>query len=252
MRPVIWPYGPSTGARLLATALHAIRVRTESRTYVPRRDDCVINWGNSGAARWPRAVNVLNHHNHVAVAADKLRTFQAFSREGVPCPEWSTDITVARRWIENEGKAVCRRLLRASEGRGITVASTLRELVNAPLYVKFFPKETEFRVHVFRGEVIDVTQKRLRNGERNRPNRNPYIRNSENGWVFTHQNVHLSQQAREAAIRAVRSVGLDFGAVDLAVNRRGTVAVFEVNTAPGIEGTTVEHYARAIQRFCRT
>ena len=253
MRPVIWPYGPSNGARALADALHTRRVRTEG-TYRGLRGDCIINWGNSGSARFVGApgTSLLNSPRSVAVAADKLRSFEAFSRERVPCPEWTTNIAEARRWIEREGKAVCRTLLRASEGRGIVVASTVGELVRAPLYVKFFPKETEFRVHVFRGEVIDVAQKRLRNGERDRPNRSPYIRNIANGWVFTHQNVRLPEQAREAAICAVRSVGLDFGAVDLAVNNRGVVKVFEVNTAPGIEGTTVEHYARAIQRFCRT
>ena len=254
MRTIIWPYGPSTGARLLSNQLDTIRVRTNGN-YQPRQSHAVINWGNSENAPWFRnsrgiVFTICNTPASVAVASNKLLTFQAFRRDGVPHPEWTTNILEARRWIENEKKVFCRALLRASEGRGIVLAERVEQLIHAPLYVKHFPKETEFRVHVFRGEVIDVAQKRLRNGERDNPTRNRYIRNHENGWVFAHENVRVPEQAREAALRAVRSVGLDFGAVDLAVNRRGEVSVFETNTAPGIEGQTVNKYAEAIRRFC--
>lgn len=154
-------------------------------------------------------------------------------------------------FTHRDSKVVCRTLLRASEGRGIVVARSAEELVAAPLYVKFWPKETEYRVHVFNGEVIDVAQKRLRNGARNQEGRNPYIRNTANGWVYTHENVNISGRARELACDAVRSVGLTFGAVDLAVNQRGDICVFEINTAPGLENTaTINAYRDAIRRYC--
>jgi glutathione synthase/RimK-type ligase-like ATP-grasp enzyme len=258
MRPVIFPYNiGSEGARLLARALDTIRIRRNG-TYVATERSCIVNWGNSDIPRFRtrrggEVYTVLNHPNSVGIASDKLRTFQAFRTAGVPHPEWTTDRATAARWFQGRtDKVVCRTLLRASDGRGITVAETAAALVPAPLYVRFFPKQDEYRVHVFRGEVIDAVQKRLRNGERGNPNRNRFIRSHSNGWVFAREGVVLPRQAREVAIAAARSCGLDFGAVDLAVNDRGTIMVFEVNTAPGIEGHTVQAYADAVRRFCNT
>ncbi len=258
MRPIIFPHNiGSAGARELARQLDTIRVRANG-TYRPTERHCVINWGNSAPPPWVRRTRrvgevygIANQYGAVAVASDKLRTFEAFRQHGVPHPEWTTDRAEAGGFFNTrDAKVVCRQLLRASEGRGIVVARNAGELVAAPLYVRFFPKQTEYRVHVFQGGVIDVTQKRLRNGERERPDRNPYIRSHANGWVFTHENVRLPDAARDAALRAVTGVGLTFGAVDLAVNQRGDIAVFEVNTAPGIEGQTVTRYADAIRRYC--
>ena len=55
----------------------------------------------------------------------------------------------------------------------------------------------------------------------------------------------ISDTLKEAAVKAVNSLGLDFGAVDICEDEEGNPYVFEVNTAPGIEGTTVEKYHTA-------
>jgi glutathione synthase/RimK-type ligase-like ATP-grasp enzyme len=65
--------------------------------------------------------------------------------------------------------------------------------------------------------------------------------------VFCHDKVKpLSEAAKEASIRAVAALGLDFGGVDILVKKDGSCAVLEVNSAPGIEGTTLDKYAEAI------
>jgi D-alanine-D-alanine ligase-like ATP-grasp enzyme len=53
----------------------------------------------------------------------------------------------------------------------------------------------------------------------------------------------------EHSISAVNTLGLDFGAVDLIVAKDGRVYVLEVNTAPGIEGITLEKYVKAFQNY---
>jgi glutathione synthase/RimK-type ligase-like ATP-grasp enzyme len=250
MTTYIYPYGPSNGARALSQALGVRRLRRNS-PFIPRVRDTVINWGNSGGKQFHSVV--LNRYAAVAVASDKLLTFRRFSEAGnVPHPEFTTDRRVAEGWFRDGGentKVVCRTLLRASEGRGIVVATRVGELVAAPLYVRYFPKQTEYRVHVLRGDIIDIAQKRLRNGEREREGRNKFVRSHANGWIFAHDNVQLPDAARGIAIRAVQCLGLDFGAVDLAVNSRGDIRVFEVNTAPGIEGQTVTKYATAFSQY---
>ena len=70
---------------------------------------------------------------------------------------------------------------------------------------------------------------------------NPLIKNLDNGWVFCRTGISLPDDARNQAIAAVRSLGLDFGAVDVLYREREDKAfVLEVNTAPGLEGTTLE------------
>jgi glutathione synthase/RimK-type ligase-like ATP-grasp enzyme len=79
------------------------------------------------------------------------------------------------------------------------------------------------------------------------------IRSWNNGWVFCHENVQAPPKVCEVAIQAVESLGLDFGAVDIGFREKeGKAFVFEVNTAPGIEGTTVRHYVEAVRRACNS
>lgn len=251
MRPIIFPYDiNSQGAKLLAQALDTIRVRQRG-TYRPRNGHCIINWGNSGSPPWMvTGTHVLNSFNSVHRASDKLETFRVFQNAGVPHPDWTQARRVAESYFQGEGKVVCRQLLRASEGRGIVVATHVGEMVQAPLYVKYFPKRDEYRCHIFNGEVIDEVQKKLRNGARQEAGHNEYIRSHHNGWVFAREGVRVPDEGRRVAIQACQALGLTFGAVDLAVNSRGVWKVFEVNTAPGIEGTTVQRYAEAIRRYC--
>lgn len=135
---------------------------------------------------------------------------------------------------------------RRGEGRrGRGVVRRLRRVVDAPLYTKYVKKADEYRVHVFGGEVLDVQQKRKRQEVPN-DEVDYQIRNLAGGWVFCRDNVDCPDSVRELAVSAVRALGLDFGAVDIGFNRHDGIGyVFEVNTAPGVEGTTLDKYYAA-------
>jgi D-alanine-D-alanine ligase-like ATP-grasp enzyme len=65
--------------------------------------------------------------------------------------------------------------------------------------------------------------------------------------VFCRENFSPVDIVDNAALGAVSALGLDFGAVDVKCNRQGTrAAVLEVNTAPGLQGTTLRKYAEAL------
>ena len=50
------------------------------------------------------------------------------------------------------------------------------------------------------------------------------------------------------ALNAIEDLQLDFGAVDVVVSGySGGAFVLEVNSAPGLEGTTVQKYVEAIE-----
>ncbi len=260
---VILPYNMlSAGASALATQLNCLRVR-ENGMFMPRQGHTIINWGNPRKPVWgkyvtgPEAIRflrlkgrVLNHWTAVEQAIDKYQTLITLSKNGVPTPTFTCNSNVAASWFSDKNtKVVCRTLLRASEGKGIVIAKEAKEIVNARLYTKFFVKDKEYRVHVFGNEVLDIQEKRLKNGEREKEGHNPYIRNTANGWVFCRENVECPEHVQKVAVDAVAALGLDFGAVDIAINAKGEPCVFEVNTAPGIEGTTVNKYVEAIQKL---
>jgi hypothetical protein len=97
---------------------------------------------------------------------------------------------------------------------------------------------------VFDGRAIDVQQKRRR---REDDDVNYQIRNADNGWVYCRGGVVAPQCVVDAAISAVAALGLDFGAADVGYNMHYNLAtVYEVNTAPGLEGHTLDVYRNAL------
>ena len=76
------------------------------------------------------------------------------------------------------------------------------------------------------------------------------IRNHTNGWIYARSDVAIPDMLCPIAIQAVNLLGLDFGAVDIGhriIDNK--FFVFEVNTAPGLEGTTLDKYAKAIYNY---
>ena len=235
----------SGGARALGKRCGILRA-TPKQVQKHGDFDYIINWGSN-----ERKFNgtYVNNPEAVRTATSKLETAQCLGNHGVPQPEYTTDSAVADTWIHDGETVVCRTLLRAQGGRGIVLASTDsgNNLANAPLYTKYFKKAEEYRVHVVGGKVIDVQMKKKRQEVPNEQV-NYQIRNSDNGWVYCRGGVNAPTCVTDAAVRAVSALGLDFGAADIGYNVHGKVcAVFEVNTAPGIEGTTCDKYFEALQ-----
>ena len=59
----------------------------------------------------------------------------------------------------------------------------------------------------------------------------------------------VKQRHRDIAHQAIQALGLQFGAVDIGERADGSLLVLEVNRAAGVEGGTVEAYARAVRRW---
>ena len=253
MKPIIYPYKIwSKSARALARKLNTICIREKGK-YKPRNDHRVINWGNPRQPKWPAAVvHWLNApYPELQRAQNKLDTFRVLKEHKISTPEWTTDRKEAEKWIENEFVVVCRTFLRGSAGSGIVLSTVKTELVNAPLYVQYKKKKKEFRVHVFRKQVIDVQQKRRANGAAEEENYNQYIRSHANGWIYAREDIVEPKELRSLAIGTVTALGLDFGGVDIIYNEKENKCfVLEVNTAPGLEGTTLDIYANAIKTLC--
>ena len=248
-RVAIAPYKRgSKSARLLKKGLSEALGRdvlfiTPERFGLCKPSRVIINWGSSGVS--DTKATVINPASAVSVASNKHRSLLHFKLADVPHPEYTTDKDKAKDWIEQGFKVVCRTLLTAYSGQGIVVAKQQDELVDAPLYTKYIRKQKEFRVHVFDSKIIDIQEKRRSSAV---DDHHPYIRNHNNGYVFCRGDIEEPHSLRGVAISAVNALGLDFGAVDVIWNAElDSCYVLEVNTACGLEGSTVNKYVQAIK-----
>ena len=252
MRKVIYPYNMgSESAKLLAQALDCRRIKHRGSTFRGSHRVLAINWGSSSLPLEVVKCVVLNQPHAVRRASDKIKTFEALDGH-VPLPSFTTDWNVARAWFDAGLTVVGRATVTGSEGKGIVLMRNrpLRDHAveteftpRLPLYTKYFPKHEEYRVHVVKGQVIDYTQKKRR-----REGVPALVRNTANGYVFTREGVVLPQGMGDAAVKAVAKLGLDFGAVDVVYNKNDNrFVILEINTAPGIEGTTLTRYAQAFE-----
>lgn len=257
MIKAVFPYnGGSESARLIAAALRVPRIKRERSRFVGSPRKTVINWGCQTLPREVAKCRVLNAPEAVATVANKLSFFRRTSNiRGLNVPKWTTDRTQALEIARRGSNLVVRALLSSSGGRGATIVNArpglnLGDIPHAPLYTEYVKKEAEFRIHVVNGVVIDATRKVARQG---REPINWQIRSHDNGFIFQREGTTTHRgyaKACEQALLAMRTVGLVFGGVDVIYNAREDKAyVLEVNSAPGIEGTTVTKYKEAFERI---
>jgi hypothetical protein len=192
-----------------------------------------------------RKVNTKRKQFNYGNIADKLSQYRWFVDNDIQCPEYTTQRNVAESWVISGLAVFCRTLTRASEGRGIVVAETVDQLVNAPVYTKYEKKKREFRVHIFKDKVVQIVEKRKRAGWQS--DRDTRIRNTANGYVFCRSVVDIPSGLAELALKASKVTSSDFKGVDIGYNeKKNQLFVIEVNSAPGIEGSNVEDYANTI------
>lgn len=175
---------------------------------------------------------------------NKIEQFARFQASQVSCPRFTTDST---KLHELGSRTIfVRTLISSTNGRGIVEINLSDERVPpAPLYTEYIPKKAEYRFHVFGEHVIDVQEKRKRRGFDG--DRNTRVRNVDNGYVYCRDGISPPDGAADLAIRAVKALGYNYGAVDVIYNEhRNQSYVLEVNSRPGLMGTTLDKYVNAI------
>lgn len=249
MKAYLYSHNPhSEGAKELASALGINRVKHgPTSKFRGGRGKAIINWG---AGTLPDQVaaceKIYNPPQAIRNASNKLKSFELFAQNGVSIPQFfKTKAESHEFMVENPGVSiVARTVLNGHSGAGIVIVDNVAALVDAPLYTAYVKKSQEYRYHVFAGQVVDIQRKARKNGVPD-DQVNWKVRNLDGGFIFAREGVVESPEAGAQAILACRSLGLDFGAVDLIYNEReNKYYVLEVNTAPGLAGTTLEGYAR--------
>ena len=99
------------------------------------------------------------------------------------------------------------------------------------------------------GKVVD-TQKKARRYDVADEDVDWQIRNYTNGFIYMRENFTWPKDVEKQALAAVKTLQLEWGAVDVIWNDHAQKAyVLEVNTAPGLEGQTLKIYANVLKGY---
>ena len=80
----------------------------------------VINWGASTTPESVLKSRIINHPDKVKLAINKLKFFQTVG-DKARCVPWTTEPEVAKGWLAEGSKVVCRQRIKGYEGKGIEI-----------------------------------------------------------------------------------------------------------------------------------
>lgn len=248
MRYRVLPYRQgSRSAKALAEALKGKVLKLEGSSFSPKASDVIINWGNTSfndQAHWGDGYHLINDGDLIHCASNKLTFFEyvkAIHPDIIP-PFWTSQAAIPA----DAYPVVCRTTLAGHSGDGIVIAQIPSEVVAAPLYVKYIKKKEEYRIHLGKtGEGVQTIAVQRKVRDPARAVTDWKVRSHQNGFLFQRQNLSVPGSVLAVARQAFLCSSLDFGAVDAVFNEQsGRAFVLEINTAPGLEGQTIEDYAQ--------
>jgi len=243
----------SQGAKLLSRSLGIKMIKPENSSFRGSSTKTIINWGSGRPFPFELGgASVLNTPDKVAKVTNKRIFFEMCKEHGeVDIPDFTTRKAEALAWLRDGSTIFARTILQGSGGAGIVDIQTedqLNEVENGTLLVKYIKKKIEYRVHVADGKIIDQQQKKKK-GSVPLESINWRIRNHSGGFVFCRQGIDIPNKVKEQAKLALEVSGLCFGAVDVLWNvKYKRAVVLEINTAPGLEGSTVLSYQNFFKR----
>ncbi len=252
MKPniVLQPYSMSSeGAKELYKALKSQtpNVSIKAPGFIPQPNDVVINWGcGFHTIDNPHNVKIFNPNHLLKQAINKLVFFKHLDNyKGVSKVPFFTNKQDAMDHLANKGgKVYCRTRLSKSAGRGIVIAKTPQEVVDAALYTVGMPNTHEYRIQMFHDRVISELEKRMRKDAVV----NHDIRTDKNGWYYK-KDIDVPPVVISVACNTIKALGLDFGGVDIIYDKHTNKAwTLEVNTAPGLKERSASLYASAIMQ----
>ena len=213
------------------------RVKTDG-PFKHASGDLVVNWGSMSC---PKGPSVLNK----AFLADKQQELKTLINKGLPCPPYS-ETHKGEGWLARTSDHV--------DGGDLK-----KGLKHGDFYVKYVETTAEYRVHIFKGLSILLGFKEPRSDKawkETGQEHHPSFRTYQLGWTIEYPKVSHGEfgpipWSRRLALRklgreAVAALGYDFGAVDIGLGKDDKIIVFEVNSAPGLEGCEIDPYVEAM------
>lgn len=245
MNYLLYSSATSTTGQTLLEELKKRGARLSGGTKEPSGTiDALIRWGSVAALTKKVQGRVINSKRAIVAASNKGEALKLLDQSGIRVPK-----LLAPSEVKPEHFPVLGRKEHHVAGNDIVLCLQMKDLADARKlgcthFTKYIPRQTEFRVHVWGDDVIKVSEKVLSEPERNK---DPWIANFDEGYIFVSPKTKLSGQAKGMAVDAVATLGLNFGAVDVILGDDGKTYVLEVNTAPGLQtDSSIEVYVNKI------
>ena len=248
----------------------------------------LVNWGSTSPINRGTRAKVLNKPEAISKATNKIKTFEALEESGINFPWYvrknrtdffsevltkmcNSDILMFRTTSSGYGGEGIHVLKDIKKNAAEHVGTTEENLTNLDIrtyashlfnsdtewspiirstkfVTEYFKARDEYRVHVICGGVAFCQRKGLRTDDDRPEEVNFFVRNHSNGFIFQQNDIEVPEAVKQASVRAVQALGLDFGAVDIRWNSRtGEYSVLEVNTAPAITGNTLTKYTEVFK-----
>jgi hypothetical protein len=210
----------------------------------------VVRWGNRISVDLTSSI-VYNKAKAIEKATNKKLSREIFIQNNLNCPK-----LINKQNITNEDFPIIARPLVHSKGKNFIVLKMYEMFKkhfddnNANWYYSaFVDKKQEFRLHVAHGRILNYLEKPKPadgNIAWNRAiNEDPFV------------NVKWSDYNKDIcnlAIKAIQALGLDFGAVDIMLDKNDKACLLEVNTAGTLISSeySMERYAKYFDWLCKT
>jgi hypothetical protein len=217
-------------------------VRGLRRVHLQRHDDLVRYGLSCFPIRDSLVRNVVNTAIGIDTASNKLTSLELLASNGIPVPQIFRD----RRQIRASDLPLFRRRAYHSRGTDIKVVTSLDNIPSGDYYIKYIKAIREYRVLVFGNEALRVQLKWKENEDKNQ---RILIRNSSHDYKFLniyHHWLNTERNMIPIAIRSVQECGLDFGAVDIIIDKDKHPFVLEVNSAPRLNRSGRELFVLAL------
>ena len=200
----------------------------------------------------------VNTVESIENSRDKLRMKKCFATLDIPQAEWWSD-HLDRTSFDEKMYPLVGKLIVGFKGHGMQLINNESELRtwlsshnNGQYYLeKFYNYSREYRVHATQSHAFMSWRKLRRSDATER-----WFFNSSNcNWVSPEHPLFDRPRnwdvMEEAAVNAIRAVGLDIGAVDIRVQSKDTpkFIVLEVNSAPQLGEAGIEAYKNEIRNI---
>ncbi len=219
--------------------------------------DFLVRWGTTRNKEkddmfLSRGAEILNPADSILRNTNKLRSLKLFKEAGLNVAKIFTDkysidrFPVLGRDRNHHGGLD----IVIVKGNNILELNNFDKIPDKDFYVEYIPSSAEYRVHVFNNRVARVTKKVFRGHDRegNEISEKMMIKNDTYGWGHQHIEMEeFSKEFQEAALKAVRAIGLGFGAVDLLISAvNGKPYILEVNSCPRLNSIGLDIYTEMI------
>lgn len=206
------------------------------------RSDIVVRWGCTGQYA---ATYQINTPEMIRMGSDKIAARQRMIERGISTPR--TFFTKEEAMAFNKYPIIGRKR-QHREGREMVISRNAVDLMNdrqSEYWSEFIQKDREFRVYVFFGRILAVSEKIP-----DYPERVAWNKSLGNGAFVSIDRKDLPRSVGLLALQAADALNVDFSAVDI-ISKENKGYVLEFNNAPECSPYRQLLFARAFNWFIK-